>query len=569
MQYEGWVNPYGASLADTIARSGDAQAHAAEMIAQANARAAEMKGAAWAGAATNIGRDIAAIPQQIAKQKTEQVQQQSAALDLTAKKRVEDARNTLASVMSDTPKLSEDGVSVWDTPAITRAMADKGFGPEAGAVAQHLEGINTAFRQTRAAQLAVVQRGAQAVAASGNDPTLAMHFLDQLEANNTYPKSQIDGYRTFIKADPANTAKLTSFLMGPQKGQVVPKDAIVINPITNQQTASNVVPEKPTEASLALEASGGDAAGAMDLLKPKPKLSIEEEWLARDRRLAVAKNGGQPLTDTQLKAVDTTSMQQYAESKADPAVREAALAQKNVALLLAQSQLNQVPTKEQAASVAEDLVNHRISPDQLTSLFSTRGREGLAFKLNVTSEAKKLDPAFNFEEAQSNYNLSKSTGFQNTVRYIDSALESIPRLEHNAQSLGNGSFRTLNQIANAAKNQFNSTDLKRFKTDALLVGDEVAKILSGGGTGSATSDAKLKQATDIIGQTDSVPAIAAAMEEVQALMGNRRRALTRGTYMEGTGAVAAPASGPAVGERRMFDGKLGEWDGKGWKSVQP
>lgn len=71
MQYEPFVNPYGASIGDTIARSGDAQAHAAEMIAQAQARAAEMKGAAWAGAVQNI----AAIPAQIQQQKNQQLDQ--------------------------------------------------------------------------------------------------------------------------------------------------------------------------------------------------------------------------------------------------------------------------------------------------------------------------------------------------------------------------------------------------------------------------------------------------------------------------------------------------------------
>jgi len=230
-------------------------------------------------------------------------------------------------------------------------------------------------------------------------------------------------------------------------------------------------------------------------------------------------------------------------------------------------QMDQMPTKEHAASVAEDLINHRLAPEQLASLFSTRGKEGLAFKLHVTSEARKLDPSFNFEEASANYGLVKSAGFQNTVRYMDSVLESIPRLQETATKLGNGRFRTWNAVKNATANQFNSTDLKRFKTDAMLVGDEVAKILQGGGSGSATSDAKLKQAQEIFSTSDSVPAIAAAVEEVNALIGNRRRALTRGTYMEGQAPQTPAATGPRVGERRTHNGQTIEWDGKGWLVV--
>jgi hypothetical protein len=81
--------------------------------------------------------------------------------------------------------------------------------------------------------------------------------------------------------------------------------------------------------------------------------------------------------------------------------------------------------------------------------------------------------------------------------------------------------------------------------DALLVGDEIAKILQGGGTGSGVSDAKLKQASDLISTSDSVPAVAAAIKEVQFLIGNRRQSLTRGTYME---RPSTPAATPAAGD---------------------
>lgn len=47
--------PYALSIGDSIARSGDAAARAAEMVAAAQARAAEIKGQAWAGAAKSIG----------------------------------------------------------------------------------------------------------------------------------------------------------------------------------------------------------------------------------------------------------------------------------------------------------------------------------------------------------------------------------------------------------------------------------------------------------------------------------------------------------------------------------
>lgn len=208
---------FAGTIASLMQRQGESAAQAAARIGDIRARATEQSGQAWAGAAQNIGNTVAAIPGQIQKQQQEKIQQQSEQLDLKTKQRAEDARNALADTMGKTPKLSEDGVSVWDVPAITRTMADKGFGPEAGAAAQHLNGINDGFRQTRAAQLAVAQKGAQAVAAAGNNPPLAHLFLDQLEDNQIYPKEVVQKYRDFIDADPGNTAKLTAYLMGPQK----------------------------------------------------------------------------------------------------------------------------------------------------------------------------------------------------------------------------------------------------------------------------------------------------------------------------------------------------------------
>lgn len=61
MEYQGWVNPYGASIAHTIALSSDAAAHAAEMTAQAQSQAALIHGQAWARSAEAIG----SLPQQL------------------------------------------------------------------------------------------------------------------------------------------------------------------------------------------------------------------------------------------------------------------------------------------------------------------------------------------------------------------------------------------------------------------------------------------------------------------------------------------------------------------------
>jgi hypothetical protein len=108
-----------------------------------------------------------------------------------------------------------------------------------------------------------------------------------------------------------------------------------------------------------------------------------------------------------------------------------------------------------------------------------------------------------------------------------------------AQELGNSKVRLVNGLANMGRDQLNDPALAKFQTDALLVADEIAKILQGGGTGSGTSDAKLQQAAQIIRTSDSPQNIAAKMAEVQQLISLRRKSLTHGTYMENAGEPTA------------------------------
>lgn len=502
-------------------------------------------GQAWGNALQQLGQIPGQTIGQI-RQGTEQAQQaklrdlqtQEAQLGINEASRNVDARTALGQIVTSTPHVDEDGVSLYDISAISKKLEDVGFGDHVGDVATSLKGINDAFRTERTAKLALVQRGAQSLLQANSDPDLTLHFIDTLEKNGSYAKADLDQFRAIIRKDPAKTPAILRYFAGPEKlGTAAPGSTIYGE--TSGATVATVPdkPEKPTEASLAYDLTSTDAAvrarasAAMDALKGA-KPGTPEDWVSRSRRLAVTKNGGQPLTDEQLMQVDGAALKEFKETNADPELRAAALAQKNLALAMAQMQQSQQPTPEQAADVAKDIVAHRLAPEQLTSMFGGFGPSGQAFKRMVYTEAKKLDPEFNFEQASAEYVLAKSPAFQNTVRYMDAVIESIPRLEETAKRIGNGRFRTLNDLVNATRQQFNSADIKAFKTDALLVGDEVAKILQGGGTGAGTSDAKLKQASEIISTSDDVPAIAAAVNEIKFLIGNRRKALTRGTYME-------------------------------------
>ena len=216
---------------------------------------------------------------------------------------------------------------------------------------------------------------------------------------------------------------------------------------------------------------------------------------------------------------------QFTEAKADPQMRA-------IALALKQAQENQQPTKDDAQSIADMIHNHQMAPSQL-SLVGGFGPAGQALKRMVlTNLAGRGD---NLQEMEGEYQLAKSPGFQQNIRYMDQVTNSLPRLMNAANQLGNTSMKAINSLVNAGKNQFNNVDLKAFTTDVTFVADEVGKILQGGGSGSGTSDAKLRQAQQVFSTSDSPAAIATAAKEVQYLIGTRRQALTRGTYMEQPG----------------------------------
>lgn len=573
-QYEQYRNPFVGSIGELMMQP-----------ARAQAQAELQKGAVWSNAADRIAQAVGSIPAQM-QQHQEQQQRAELVGGQLADARARRAGNTAVDTLMQGDQLPAndagprqesytDANGLFDVPKLNQALAHMGLGHMAPELLKGAESINESITNHQALEQKTAQAktlifgdmadGALKLAKLGMPVADAMDFVVQpgIATGRIAPQEYAQLRQQIARLPPEQqAAALTTFMDSASKiggGETLGKDAQRLDRY-GRVVATNAV-EEPGKGDYTINGQRFSADG-----KPKgpvvpkenepPKAGSSEDWVSRARRLAVAKNGGVALSDQQQLAVDSAALQTYKENNADPVLRDAAIAQKNMALALAKMQEGLMPTKEQAADVAGDLVNHRMAPEQLATLFSTRGKEGLAFKLAVQAEARKMEPNFNWEEASAEYTLAKSTGFQNTVRLMDSVQESMPRLLANARKLGNGDWRSWNQLANAAKGQFNDVDLKRLKTDALLVGDEVAKILAGGGTGSATSDAKLKQGVDLMNTSDSVPAIAATLDEIQTLIGFRRRSMTRGTYMEGTAAVRPASDQVSMIEAFDADGKI-------------
>lgn len=242
-RYEHYRNPYAGSIGEMLLHQNDPQARAAETIGQAQARAAEMSGNAWGSALANIGQTVAAIPQQVTAYKANDQRQKMQELQLSEQQRAISQRDLLSKVIRETPQLDEDGVSLYDVPAVAKALAAVGVEP--GEAVKQLGAVNDAFRAEKSAKLALIKRGAEGVIAAGNDPTLAAHFLDQLEKNGSFSKEQVDQYRAFIEQDPENNvSKLTAALVGKRDLMTVAPGATVVDKGTGKDVYT--APERPS-----------------------------------------------------------------------------------------------------------------------------------------------------------------------------------------------------------------------------------------------------------------------------------------------------------------------------------
>jgi hypothetical protein len=323
-------------------------------------------------------------------------------------------------------------------------------------------------------------------------------------------------------------------------GEVLP--GISGKPLAQGNPLTEIVPEGAT--AIRISPPGSASPGAPDagqlsqvLATVPPRLNTQES-IAISSALQTAQKYGVPFDPkvnprdplSQLPPQYQTEAAQLAKQmNEDPELRAMHLAIGGLTEAMKTIQLGQMPTQDQADDVAKLVINHQLAPEQVSTMFSGLG--GAAFKRMVGMAAIKQDPNFDFEQASSDYHFGRSAGFQNAVRYMDAVAQSIPRLIDSADKLGNTSIKTINLLVNRGKSEFNNVDLKRFMADRVLVGDEIAKIIQGG-TGNGTSDAKLQQAQDLLSSTDSPQAISTALKEVQGLIGNRRQALTKGTYLE-------------------------------------
>src|SRR5258708_2499026 len=188
---------------------------------------------------------------------------------------------------------------------------------------------------------------------------------------------------------------------------------------------------------------------------------------------------------------------------------------------------------------------------------------------------------FNIAKAQTDYKYANQRSTQNTLKYLNSLTGQVNPLTGKTDTEGNldelvkksnqvtrTQFPALNDVAAWTRLQMGDPKIVGYKTTVLEVADQVAKILQGGGTGSGTSDMKLKQAQEMFENGFTKDQIMEVANSLRPLLQNRRNSMIGDNryLIRQFGKTNANASAtPSVGDKKTFpNGKVGVWDGKGY-----
>jgi hypothetical protein len=187
-----------------------------------------------------------------------------------------------------------------------------------------------------------------------------------------------------------------------------------------------------------------------------------------------------------------------------------------------------VGLKEGIQGQAEDLVESNMDPSQIQK----RGNQYTPI-LNAAREysMKKYEVPFDLAKAQEDYKFASDSRTQNRLKYMNSLVGdertgtagNLDLLIQYSNKVNRTDFPALNNVAAWAKLESGNTDIIKLHNAAVDAADQFANIMSGGGSGSATSDAKIKQGMDMFSQKFSKDQMKASASSVKDMLNNRKR----------------------------------------------
>ena len=174
------------------------------------------------------------------------------------------------------------------------------------------------------------------------------------------------------------------------------------------------------------------------------------------------------------------------------------------------------------AHAAQQLVDGNEDPSQL----SKRSKSYQA-TLDAADDysMKTYGKHFDIAQASNDYKFATNTQTQNTLKYLNSVVPNMNDLVKQSDAIKRTQLPALNDVAAWARLNAGDPKMAAYNATITEVSDQIAKILQGGGTGSGTSDAKLKQAQELFNKGFTPEQVKAVVGELGNLLNTRKDAL--------------------------------------------
>lgn len=184
---------------------------------------------------------------------------------------------------------------------------------------------------------------------------------------------------------------------------------------------------------------------------------------------------------------------------------------------------------------------------------------------------QKYGKHFDIAQAQSDYKYATNTGTQDRLKYLNSLTGNpvtktdgiLDKLIAKSNSISRTDFPALNDAAAWLRLQSGDPSIVGYRDLLLDAQDQFAKIMQGGGSGGATSDAKIKQAQDLFGVGFNKAQILDSAGTVKDMLGVRKREIIgENRYLVKQYGSGAAAGGPPHPDTHVFSVKA-------WKAANP
>lgn len=317
-------------------------------------------------------------------------------------------------------------------------------------------------------------RAAVAVREHQYAPIAAQGFLSDLKqkyGDDPRTLQQLQGLQQQLEADP--TPAGIKALIDP----IIASSSQRKVDISAQDAAARAASAaKPTTATMALEAAGGDPAKALDLTKPKPDASLQ----SKDVMI-----GGKP----------TTVNFNPKTGEYSPAQGVSPVPPASVQVVNAQAAQMGPQGGEKANPTAKAMAEYRLPPISPRSMATPAGAAlmGQVMAINPAYDATK------FPE-RSKMRIQFSSGPQSqTLNSLNTAIEHLDQFVDVAKSLGNGNFRPGNEAYNWLKKTFGDSAPTNFEGIRSIMSGELASAFKKSGA----TDQEIKSVESAIASKNS------------------------------------------------------------------